>query len=129
MSSTILVIEDNFSVRNVIREFLDFMIIPNSAKVVTLDKVDEANEVIENENVSLVITDVNLGVGGDGLSLVDELNHRENRPYIVVMSSVEWLKKIENYLKSHMIDSFLNKPFSFKDLKSILKDSKAVSLK
>jgi DNA-binding NtrC family response regulator len=129
MDKTILVVEDNEAIRRVIEEFLLHLIDTENVKIVTTDKESRADEVLRTEDVSLVITDVNLGVGGDGLAIVDELNKKDKRPYIILMSSIEWLKNVKEYIESGRVDTFLNKPFSYNDLKIKLLHSNAVSLK
>lgn len=129
MDKTILVVEDNFAIRCVIEEFLSLLVDTDNVKIVTTDKEVKADEIARNEDVAMVITDVNLGTGGDGLALVDELNQRKERPYIIVMSSIEWLKRVKEYLEAGRVDTFLNKPFSLEDLKSTLTHSNAVNLR
>lgn len=129
MDKTILVVEDNYAIRCVVEEFLSLLIDTENIRIVSTDKESRADEVIRNEDVSLVITDVNLGIGGDGLAIVDELNQKDTRPYIILMSSIEWLKSVKEYLETGRVDTFLNKPFSLDDLKMKLLHSHVVNLK
>lgn len=129
MDKTILVVEDNEAIRCVVEEFLSLLVDTENIKIVSTDKESRADEIIRKEDLALVITDVNLGIGGDGLAIVDELNEREKRPYIILMSSIEWLKSVKEYLETGRVDTFLNKPFSLDDLKTKLVHSHAVNLK
>lgn len=126
---TVLIVEDNYAIRNVIEEFLGFLLDTSGIRIVSTDKESEAETILLEEEVVLLITDVNLGIGGDGMALVNALNKKENRPYIVVMSSIEWLHNVHEYLSSGMVDSFLNKPFSIEELKTTLMLSQTVDLK
>ena len=129
MNGAILIVEDNVSIRNLIEEFLCYLVDADSVKIFKTDKESEAEEILRRENVSLLITDVNLGRGGDGLSIVNSLPQKPRRPYIIAISSIEWLENIRGYLNNGTVDTFLSKPFSFKELKCKVQDSRAVTLK
>ncbi len=129
MHKTILVLEDNTAISSVIEEFISLIIDTKNVKIVSTDNEVAAERIIKQEDMLLLITDVNLGHGGDGLSIVKKLNQRKERPYIIVMSSVEWLKSVQEHLDSGLVDTFLNKPFTINDLKSKLKDCPTVNLK
>ena len=129
MDKTILVVEDNSAIRRVVEEFLSVLLDTENVKIVSTDKEAVADRIIREEDISLLITDVNLGSGGDGLSIVNELNQRSERPYIILMSSIEWLKSIQEYLDSGLVDTFLNKPFTMIDLESKLRNCQTVNLK
>lgn len=129
MNGAILIVEDNASIRDLIEEFLCYLVDAEQVRIFKTDKESEAEEILKREKVSLLITDVNLGRGGDGLSIVNSLKEAPRRPYIIAISSIEWLEKIRNYLTNGTVDTFLSKPFSFKELKSKVQDSQAVILK
>ncbi len=129
MDKTILVVEDNTAISSVIEEFISLVIDTNNVKIVSTDNEAAAERIIEQEDISLLVTDVNLGNGGTGLSIVNKLNQRSERPYIILMSSVEWLESIQEHLDSGFVDTFLNKPFTLNDLKSKLRDCPMVNLK
>ena len=129
MNGAILIVEDNASIRDLIEEFLCYLVDADNVKIFKTDKESEAEEILRRENVSLLITDVNLGRGGDGLSIVNSLPQKPRRPYIIAISSIEWLENIRGYLNNGTVDTFLSKPFSFKELKCKVQDSRAVTLK
>jgi DNA-binding NtrC family response regulator len=129
MDKTILVVEDNTAISCVIEEFLSLLIDTKNVKIKSADNEAAADRIIEQDDILLLVTDVNLGNGGNGLSVVKKLNQRKERPYIILMSSVEWLKSVQEHLDSGLVDTFLNKPFTINDLKSKLKDCPAVNLK
>lgn len=129
MNKAILIVEDNQAIREIIGEFLSTLIDTDDVRIFKTGKESEAGEILKNEDVSLIITDINLGGEGDGLSLVDGLKEKSHRPYIIAISSIEWIGRIDTYLKNGVVDTFLSKPFSYKDLKSKLLDSKVFELK
>jgi len=129
MNGAILIVEDNVSIRDLIEEFLCYLVDADNVKIFKTDKESEAEEILRTQNVTLLITDVNLGRGGDGLSIVNSLKERPRRPYIIAISSIEWLEKIRSYLCNGTVDTFLSKPFSFKELKCKVQGSQAVALK
>jgi CheY-like chemotaxis protein len=129
MNKAILIVEDNPAIRELIGEFLATLIDTDGVKILKTGKESEAGEILQNEDVSVLITDINLGREGDGLSLVDRLAERPLRPYVIAISSIEWLGRVDRYLKRGLVDTFLSKPFSYKDLRNKLLDSRAVKLK
>ena len=129
MSKIILIVEDNLAIREIVAEFLCTLIETENVKIFKTGKESEAEEILNNEDVSLLLTDINLGSEGCGLSLVDTLKQKPHRPYIIAMSSIEWLGKVDSYLKTGTVDTFLSKPFTCKDLMSKLQDSQVVKLK
>ena len=128
MNKSILIVEDNLAIREIIVEFISAIIDTKEIKIFKTGKESEAGEILKNEEISLLITDINLGGKRDGLSLVDALKQKP-RPYIIVMSSIERLGKVDSYLKNGTVDTFLSKPFSWEDLKSKLRDSQVVKFK
>ncbi len=129
MNKAILIVEDNHAIREIIGEFLSTLIDTDDVRIFKTGTETEAGEILKNEDVSLLITDINLGSEGDGLSLVDGLKQESQRPYIIAISSIEWIGRIEIYLKKGVVDTFLSKPFSYKELKGKLLDSKVIKLK
>ena len=129
MNKAILIVEDNQAIREIIGEFLLTLIDTEDVRIFKTGTETEAGEILKNEDDSLLITDINLGGEGDGLSLVDGLKQESRRPYIIAISSIEWIGRIDTYLKNGAVDTFLSKPFSYKDLKGKLMDSKVIRLK
>lgn len=129
MQDVILIVEDNISIQNVICEFLNYLLEDSSTKILKAKNTNEAEDHIESEDLTLLITDVNLGFGDDGLDLVRSINKRKEKPYIIITSSIEWLDKVRSFLDSGQANAFLNKPFTLADLKGILKDSGVTHLK
>ena len=129
MNKTILIVEDNIAIREIIAEFISILIETEDVEIFKTGKESEAEEILNNKDVALLITDINLGSEGCGLSLVDTLTQKQSRPYIIAISSIEWLGRVDSYLKTGTVDTFLSKPFTYKDLKSKLQDSQVVKLK
>lgn len=129
MNQAILVVEDNVAIREIIAEFLSTLIETENVKIFKTGKESEAEEILNTEDVSLLITDINLGSEGSGLSLVDTIMQKPHRPYIIAISSIEWLGDVDSYLKTGTVDTFLSKPFSYKDLRCKLQGSHVVKLK
>lgn len=129
MKETVLVVEDNDMVRTTIQDFLSLIVDTNLVKVLAVDNAVRAKELVKKENISLIITDINLGTGPDGLSLADDLKTSENRPYILVISSIPGMDSTEKLIKVGKIDAFLGKPFTLQKFKKTLEESKVLSLK
>jgi DNA-binding response OmpR family regulator len=117
---TILVVEDNEAIRMIIEEFLFVLVDMESVTVITTDSVAHAEVVLQEHTVALLITDLNLGAGPDGLSLIDILNKKKSRPFIAAMSSIPSVRFTDTYLKNGKIDQYLEKPFTMKDLRILL---------
>ncbi|MBD3418661.1 MAG: response regulator [Chitinivibrionales bacterium] len=129
MKDAVLLIEDDFAVRVTISEFLDLLIDTDNIHIAAAENLMQARAVLQQYAVRLIVTDVNLGMGMDALTLASELHEQGNRPYIIVISSVYGLQKTNKYLKDGVVDTFLSKPFKLNELQDRLKESGAVALK
>jgi len=129
MKNSILLVEDDPLVRDIIHELLLLIIDPEKNFNLVATNFYEARELLDKENVSLLISDVNLGMGPDGLSLASELNDKEQRPYIIIISSIPGLIQPEEMLENGEIDSILSKPFSLREFERELKRSKVISIR
>ena len=129
MKKSVLLVEDDPLVRDIINELLILIIDPEKNLNFVANNVYEARELLDKENIVLLISDVNLGMGPDGLSLVSELNNNEKRPYIIIISSIPGLTEPEEMLKNGEIDSILCKPFSLKEIERELKRSNVISIR
>ncbi|MGD9200756.1 MAG: response regulator [Chitinispirillia bacterium] len=129
MKKSVLLVEDDPLVLDILNELLILIVDPETNLNFSANNVYEARELLDRENVALLITDVNLGMGPDGLSLASELNNKKIRPYIIIISSIPGLTKPEEMLENGEIDSILCKPFSLREFEREIKRSNVVSIK
>jgi DNA-binding NtrC family response regulator len=128
MKETVLIVEDNEAIRMIVEEFLSILLDLDTANVVSVADVAHAEAAFKEWKIALVLTDVNLGAGPDGLSLIDSMNTVTPRPFIAVMSSLSGLKPTEEYLQRGLIDFFLSKPFTLQNLRTMLEQTGVVAL-
>jgi DNA-binding NtrC family response regulator len=100
----------------------------NAVEVVAVDNEPEAEAVLASGTVAILITDINLGNGPDGLQLVSKASSISCRPFVVAMSSVPGLKSLDGYLQEGVVDHFLAKPFTLGELRAILIASGRIAL-
>jgi len=120
MRGSILIVEDNTDVAQVVKEYLHFLLKGNGQEIVTVHNVAEALAVIATRPVTLCITDLNLGVGPDGLELAKTLNRRSRRPWLVMMTSIDKTNEIKRCIDEGLVDDFLGKPFTIQQMQRIL---------
>lgn len=119
--STIVVVEDNPHIRILLQDFLSLIIDAHHCSVVLLSEAQPACDYLHHNPCSVLITDLNLGFSNmDGFSVVDAANNIQQRPFVIVISSVTSLDKVNAGLKDGSIDRFLHKPFSLQQLRQNL---------
>jgi DNA-binding NtrC family response regulator len=128
MKETVLIVEDNEAIRLIIEEFLFILLDMEAVNIISCPDVPHAEAALKEWNVAIVLTDLNLGSGPDGLSLIDTINQTSPRPIVAAMSSLAGLKPTEEYLRRGLIDFFLCKPFTLQDLRTVFEKAGAVAL-
>lgn len=128
MKDAILIVEDNELVQRTLYDIITFIVDEEGVDVYCASDVKAALELFNKNDIKIVITDVNLGCGPDGISLVNDLNKNGKRPYIIIISSIPELHSIKTLLNEGKIDSYFSKPFSLHKLKAILEQSNLVKI-
>jgi len=103
----VLIAEDSLSIRNLEKKYLELF----NFNVLTAKNGEEAAEIIENNKIDLLITDLNMPdvSGEDLIKFVRERFIMEELPIMVISSNNEKDKLIE--ILKLGVNDFLNKPF------------------
>ena len=113
-SHTVLVVEDESSVRRVVQATLETMV----DTVLVAESAEEALSLVEEiDSIDLVLTDV-LMPGMKGTELVDELERRGRIPKVVFTSGYP---NVVGNTRAAARASFLLKPFSLKELRELIR--------
>ncbi len=116
MNGRVLIVDDNPNMASLLSEMLEVF----DYESIRAGDGLEAIEKVENEDLSLVITDMRMPKMS-GLDLLRKI--KQNRPKLpVVVISGYALDDEGNNLLSEMADGFLNKPFKMSDIESLLKN-------
>lgn len=113
-------VEDNPVVGEAIVEYVLCVVARGSVTVHRATGIEEAFAILETKPIGIVMTDVNLGEGRDGLEIARVLP-QSNRPYIIAMSAVPELHGVQASLAAGVVDAFLQKPFFIDDLRAALR--------
>lgn len=79
MGKTVLVVDDEVE----LREILEFYLETENYNVLLAASGSEALDVVDNNDVDLVISDMQMP-GGDGLSLLKSLREKKDTPFILL---------------------------------------------
>ena len=110
----ILVVDDEMLIRNVLREYLAL----ENYEVEEASDGDEAITLFKNNDYDLVIMDVMMPKK-DGFQTVKELKKIKDTPVIMLSARTEEYDKLIGF--DIGVDDYVTKPFSHKELVSILK--------
>jgi DNA-binding response OmpR family regulator len=108
--STVLVVDDEPLVRDVVTRYLE----RDGHRVVTAEDGDSARRLIERESPSLVLLDVMLPGGTDGLALCRWIRERSDVPIIMLTARGEEADRIVGLELG--ADDYVTKPFSPREL-------------
>jgi CheY-like chemotaxis protein len=112
----ILLVEDNEDNILVVREFLK-----KDYSITAVNSGDEAISVARSKQFDLVLMDINLGVGTDGLSAAREIKSKgASQAAIIVAITGYTLKDDMDRILSQGCDYYLGKPFSRSQIKGLL---------
>ncbi len=100
----------------VINEAIERVCRTEGLSVQTVETAEEAIEKLEKEKFRLIICDLMLP-GLDGFQLLEELNRRNNKTPVIVISGYSTLENSVKAIKKGALD-FLPKPFTFEELLS-----------
>ncbi|MBU1171636.1 MAG: diguanylate cyclase [Proteobacteria bacterium] len=109
MTDHILIVDDDTSVRNSIREFL----VIEKFKADTVNSAEEALDFLKNNAVDIVITDI-LMAGMDGLELTDIIK-RDHNTDVIVITGYSGDYSYEEAISKGASD-FIFKPVRFEEL-------------
>ncbi|NOY92764.1 MAG: sigma-54-dependent Fis family transcriptional regulator [Deltaproteobacteria bacterium] len=110
MPEAILIVEDDEVFRAALRRYLK----RSCSRIFEAGTVAEARAILEQETISLMLSDVSLP-DGKGFELVDKAIHVEDPPGVIVMTGESSLDNPINAIHAGAAD-FLLKPFSFEAL-------------
>ncbi len=111
---TILVVDDDES----LREFLEILLQKEGYRVVTAATGEEALERLDEEDVSLVISDIRMP-GMDGVSLLKAIKGRWPEIPVVLITAFASMDSAVDAMKEGAWD-YLTKPFRIEELREIL---------
>lgn len=111
----IIVIEDERNLRYSVRKILERA----GHTISDTDTVDDAWRIVQKSEPDLVITDVNLEAGGDGLDLVRRLRGDGFSGPIVVMTAYGSIESAIQAMKDGA-DEYLQKPLSMEELQVVV---------
>lgn len=109
----ILVIEDE----PLIADHIEQCLIDEGFKSAGIaDNFNEAKELLQKENPDLILLDINLGDGPDGIDIAHYINLHYKKPFIFISSNTD-AKTLERVKLSNPF-GFIIKPFKAKELKT-----------
>jgi DNA-binding response OmpR family regulator len=121
--TTVLVVDDEPMVRDVVSRYLE----RDGHRVVTAEDGDTARGLIERESPSLVLLDVMLPGGTDGLALCRWIRSTSDLPVILLTARVDEADRIVGLELG--ADDYVTKPFSPRELatrvKTVLRRARA----
>lgn len=122
---SILIVEDDFAVRDTLKDFIEFMY--DDVKVTEAANGKVANELIQNERYDIVITDQMMPdmQGSDLIAQnIDKLQNEKTWVYVYSGQMESELKeKLAPFSQVKVIDKFTN-PMFFKEIIDAYKESK-----
>lgn len=115
--ATILVVDDQASVRHLVAEFLRTEI----SHVIVAESGQRALDLVETEKIDLILLDLQMP-GMDGLATLKALRDKGYRGKIVLMSACNESEIVDN-VKDLGVNYTLVKPFDIYELKEVLYSS------
>jgi CheY-like chemotaxis protein len=115
MNRKILIVDDNPNMSSLLSEMLEVF----DYESIRANDGLEAIEKVENNDISLVITDMRMPKMS-GLDLLQRIKKTKPHLPVVVISGYALDDEGSNLLNS-MADGFLNKPFKMSDIEQLLK--------
>ncbi len=120
-SKSILVVDDDAS----LREFLEILLVQEGYDVKTADNGKSALEVLDNENIALVISDIRMP-GMDGMSLLRTIKSKRPDMPVVLITAFASMDSAVTAMKEGAWD-YLTKPFRIEELRSIIEKALAAA--
>jgi nitrogen regulation protein NR(I) len=118
----ILVIEDDESVRDVLRPFLQ----ETGFEVTTAESGVTGIDILRAEKFDLILTDLKLPGGIDGMGVLREVTTNKINIPVIVLTGYATVETAVEAMKNGAFD-YITKPFNFDELMIILKKALSVS--
>src|SRR3954447_19977108 len=113
MQPTLLIVDDEKHTRDGLRASLE-----DDFDVYVASNIAEALNVLENETVDLVLTDLRLG-GEDGMQLIDQVLARSKPPIVIMMTAYGSVDAAVEAMKRGAYD-FVTKPINIDKLEILI---------
>ncbi|MAC83362.1 MAG: transcriptional regulator [Arcobacter sp.] len=113
----ILYIEDEENIRKNISKTLRLL----SKEVYDVESIENANKIIKNKRIDIIISDINLG-NENGLDFIKKLRVNDKNIPVILLSAYTDTKYLLDAAKLKLVD-YLTKPIDFKMLKNALINS------
>jgi DNA-binding NtrC family response regulator len=112
ISKRVLIVDDD----DILRDFLDQALNSINVEVMSASNANDALELLTNERVGLVITDIQMP-GMDGWELATIIKKTYPETPVILMTGMQ-MDQVEKKMKNNHIDFILYKPFSIKQLEA-----------
>lgn len=121
--STIMLVDDEPSILKILQTYLD-----NAGhKTLAAASAEEALERLpETGNLDLMLVDLRLGTGMDGLELMHEVKARHPALPVIMITAYGTIEVAVDAMKEGAVD-FITKPFEFKKLLAVINNALAES--
>jgi two-component system response regulator AtoC len=117
MQGTILIVDDEKHTREGLRQSLE-----DEFEIYTASNIQHATNVLENDTIDLVLTDLRLG-GEDGLALIEQILARPKPPICILMTAYGSIATAVDAMRRGAYD-FVTKPINLDELS--IKISRAI---
>lgn len=114
----ILVVDDDLSIRKVLAAYLE----QADFTVTTAADANDALRKFSGDDIALVIVDLRLGEGMDGLELIQEFKSRKNHVPVIMITAYGTTDVAVQAMKEGAYD-FITKPFDFAALLKTVKNA------
>jgi DNA-binding response OmpR family regulator len=114
IAATILLLEDNDFVRNVIRKGLE----ADGYRIMEASDIRSARRILKNDQIDLVLMDLQLP-DGNGLEFMPEIQNLTDVPIIIVSSKDAMIDKVVGLELG--ADDYINKPVEMRELSARIK--------
>ena len=114
MRPTILIVDDEKHTREGLRTSLE-----DSFEVYVAADIKGAISVLENDNVDLIVTDLRLGGGEDGMQLIDQVLKMPHPPICIMMTAYGSVDTAVEAMKHGAYD-FVTKPINIDKLEILI---------
>jgi DNA-binding NtrC family response regulator len=114
----ILIVEDEQLMRSIIVQLLR----GEGYEVIEANAADVALQIFEREKIDLAILDVNLGVGGNGLELLEKMRDLDPQVMGIILTAYASVESAVDALHKGAFD-YVTKPFANDHLKAVVRNA------
>ena len=111
--SRILIVDDEAGITRIMAAALE----PSGYTVLTAASAEAALALMKTESFDLLVTDLRLGVGMDGLALLQTVHARDPKLPVIIMTAYGTIELAVSAVKLGACD-FIGKPFKMKEMRS-----------